>query len=66
MRRPRDEQVLTRDERLGCSSSARHGFDPASRAAGGLKTRGARFRARSELVPDGFASVAIRGQLRGR
>ena len=67
---PRDERVLTRDERLELQHQlARHGFDvgePSGRL--GLKTRAAvrDFQARSGLVPDGFASVAILERLRGR
>ena len=67
---PRDERVLTRDERLELQQQlARHGFDvgePSGRL--GLKTRAAvrDFQARSGLVPDGFASVAILERLRGR
>jgi lytic murein transglycosylase len=67
---PRDERVLTRDERLELQQQlTRHGFDvgePSGRL--GLKTRAAvrDFQARSGLVPDGFASVAILERLRGR
>jgi len=67
---PRDEHVLTRDERLELQQHlARHGFDvgePSGRL--GNKTRIAvrDFQARSGLVPDGFATAAILERLRGR
>jgi membrane-bound lytic murein transglycosylase B len=67
---PRDERVLTREERLELQQHlARNGFDvgePSGRL--GIKTRSAirDFQARSGLVPDGFASVAILERLRGR
>jgi lytic murein transglycosylase len=67
---PRDERVLTRDERLELQQHlARHGFDvgePSGRL--GLKTRLAvrDFQARSGLIPDGFATAAILERLRGR
>jgi len=67
---PRDERVLTRAERLELQQHlARHGFDvgqPSGRL--GLKTRIAvrDFQARSGLVPDGFATVAILERLRAR
>jgi peptidoglycan hydrolase-like protein with peptidoglycan-binding domain len=67
---PRDERVLTRDERLELQQQlARHGFD-VGEASGrlGLKTRIAvrDFQVRSGLIPDGFASVAILERLRAR
>jgi membrane-bound lytic murein transglycosylase B len=67
---PRDERVLSRDERLELQQHlARHGFDvgePSGRL--GLKTRSAvrDFQARTGLVPDGFATVAILERLRSR
>ncbi|TMJ06041.1 MAG: lytic murein transglycosylase [Alphaproteobacteria bacterium] len=67
---PREERVLTRAERLELQQHlARHGFDvgePSGRL--GLKTRAAvrDFQARSGLVPDGFATVAILERLRAR
>jgi membrane-bound lytic murein transglycosylase B len=67
---PRDERVLSRDERLELQQHlARHGFDvgePSGRL--GLKTRSAvrDFQARTGLVPDGFATVAILERLRAR
>ena len=67
---PRDERVLTRAERLELQQHlARQGFDigePTGRL--GLKTRTAvrDFQARSGLVPDGFATVAILERLRAR
>jgi len=67
---PRDERVLTRDERLELQQQlVRHGFDigePSGRL--GLKTRIAvrDFQARSGLIPDGFATVAILERLRAR
>ena len=67
---PREERVLTREERLELQQHlVRHGFDvgePSGRL--GLKTRSAirDFQARSGLVPDGFATVAILERLRGR
>jgi hypothetical protein len=67
---PRDERVLTRAERLELQEQlARQGFDvgePSGRL--GLKTRAAvrDFQARSGLVPDGFATVAILERLRSR
>lgn len=67
---PRDERVLTRDERLELQQQlARLGFDvgePSGRL--GLKTRVAvrDFQARSGLIPDGFATVAILERLRAR
>jgi lytic murein transglycosylase len=67
---PRDERVLSRAERLELQQHlARQGFDvgePSGRL--GLKTRTAvrDFQARSGLVPDGFATVAVLERLRGR
>jgi peptidoglycan hydrolase-like protein with peptidoglycan-binding domain len=67
---PRDERVLTREERLELQQHlARHGFDvgePSGRL--GLKTRLAvrDFQARSGLIPDGFATAAILDRLRSR
>src|SRR5437660_9598780 len=67
---PRDERVLTRAERLELQQHlARSGFDvgePSGRL--GLKTRAAvrDFQARSGLVPDGFATVAILERLRAQ
>jgi lytic murein transglycosylase len=67
---PREERVLTRAERLELQHHlARVGFDvgePSGRL--GLKTRAAvrDFQARSGLVPDGFATVAILERLRAR
>lgn len=67
---PRDERVLTRAERLELQEHlARQGFDvgePSGRL--GLKTRAAvrDFQARSGLIPDGFATVAILERLRSR
>src|SRR5262245_39568112 len=67
---PRDERVLTREERLELQQHlARYGFDvgePSGRL--GLKTRVAvrDFQARSGLIPDGFATVAVLQRLRGR
>jgi peptidoglycan lytic transglycosylase B len=67
---PRDERVLSRDERLELQQHlARLGFDigePSGRL--GLKTRVAvrDFQAGSGLVPDGFATVAILERLRSR
>jgi membrane-bound lytic murein transglycosylase B len=67
---PRDERVLSRDERLELQQHlARLGFDigePSGRL--GLKTRVAvrDFQAKSGLVPDGFATVAILERLRSR
>ena len=67
---PREERVLTRAERLELQQQlARLGFDvgePSGRL--GLKTRTAvrDFQARSGLVPDGFATVAILERLRAR
>ena len=67
---PREERVLTRAERLELQQHlVRHGFDvgePSGRL--GLKTRAAvrDFQARSGLVPDGFASVAVLERLRAR
>jgi membrane-bound lytic murein transglycosylase B len=67
---PREERVLTRAERLELQQHlARAGFD-VGEASGrlGLKTRAAvrDFQARSGLVPDGFATVAILERLRGQ
>jgi lytic murein transglycosylase len=65
---PREERVLSRAERLELQQHlARHGFDvgePSGRL--GNKTRIAvrDFQARSGLVPDGFATVAILERLR--
>ena len=67
---PREERVLTRAERLELQQHlVRHGFDigePSGRL--GLKTRAAvrDFQARSGLVPDGFATVAVLERLRAR
>ena len=67
---PREERVLTRAERLELQQHlVRHGFDigePSGRL--GLKTRTAvrDFQARSGLVPDGFATVAVLERLRAR
>jgi len=67
---PREERVLTRAERLELQQHlARQGFDvgePSGRL--GLKTRAAvrDFQARSGLVPDGFATVAVLERLRGQ
>jgi lytic murein transglycosylase len=67
---PREERVLTRAERLELQQHlARQGFDvgePTGRL--GLKTRAAvrDFQARSGLVPDGFATVAVLERLRAR
>jgi lytic murein transglycosylase len=67
---PREERVLTRAERLELQQHlARQGFDigePSGRL--GLKTRTAvrDFQARSGLVPDGFATVAVLERLRAR
>ena len=67
---PREERVLTRAERLELQQHlARFGFDvgePSGRL--GLKTRTAvrDFQARSGLVPDGFATVAILERLRAQ
>ncbi len=67
---PREERVLSRAERLELQQHlARHGFDvgePSGRL--GLKTRAAvrDFQARSGLVPDGFATVAVLERLRAR
>src|SRR5947209_586886 len=67
---PRDERVLSRAERLELQQHlARQGFDvgePSGRL--GLKTRAAvrDFQARSGLVPDGFATVAVLERLRAR
>jgi lytic murein transglycosylase len=67
---PREERVLTRTERLELQQLlARQGFDvgePSGRL--GLKTRAAvrDFQARSGLVPDGFATVAILERLRSQ
>ena len=66
---PRDERVLTRAERLELQQRlAGRGFDigePNGRL--GAKTRAAvrDFQAKSGLIPDGFASVAILERLRG-
>ena len=65
---PRDERVLTRAERLELQQHlVRYGFDvgePSGRL--GQKTRAAvrDFQARSGLVPDGFATMAILERLR--
>ena len=65
---PREERVLTRAERLELQQHlARYGFDvgePSGRL--GQKTRAAvrDFQARSGLVPDGFATMAILERLR--
>ena len=62
--------MLTRAERLELQQHlVRHGFDigePSGRL--GLKTRTAvrDFQARSGLVPDGFATVAVLERLRAR
>jgi hypothetical protein len=67
---PRDERMLSRGERLELQQHlARLGFDigePSGRL--GLKTRVAvrDFQAKSGLVPDGFATVAILERLRSR
>jgi lytic murein transglycosylase len=67
---PREERVLSRAERLELQQHlARLGFDigePSGRL--GLKTRVAvrDFQAKSGLVPDGFATVAILERLRSR
>lgn len=67
---PREERVLTRAERLELQQQlTRHGFDvgePSGRL--GNKTRLAvrDFQARSGLVPDGFATVALLERLRSR
>jgi peptidoglycan hydrolase-like protein with peptidoglycan-binding domain len=67
---PRTERVLSRDERLELQQHlARLGFDigePSGRL--GLKTRVAvrDFQAKSGLIPDGFATVAILERLRSR
>jgi len=67
---PREERVLSRDERLELQQHlARLGFDvgePSGRL--GLKTRVAvrDFQARSGLVPDGFATVTVLERLRSR
>src|SRR5436190_13208389 len=67
---PREERVLSRAERLELQQHlARRGFDvgePSGRL--GLKTRAAvrDIQARSGLVPDGFATVAVLERLRAR
>ena len=67
---PREERVLSRAERLELQQHlTRQGFDvgePSGRL--GIKTRAAvrDFQARSGLVPDGFATVAILERLRSR
>jgi membrane-bound lytic murein transglycosylase B len=67
---PREERALTRAERLELQQHlARQGFDvgePSGRL--GLKTRSAvrDFQARSGLVPDGFATVAVLERLRSQ
>ena len=67
---PREERVLSRAERLELQQHlARLGFDigePSGRL--GLKTRVAvrDFQAKSGLIPDGFATVAILERLRSR
>jgi lytic murein transglycosylase len=67
---PRDERVLTRDERLELQQQlARHGFDvgePSGRLGNKTRTAVRDFQARSGLVPDGFATVAILERLRAR
>ena len=65
---PRDERVLTMDERTSCnSSSARHGFDIGTPdGLLGPRTRIAirNFQASVGLVPDGFASSSVLDRLR--
>src|SRR2546421_1432983 len=67
---PREERVLTRAERLELQQDLpRFGFDVGEPSGPlGLKTRAAvrDFQARSGLVPDGFATVAILERLRAQ
>ena len=67
---PRYEPVLSRDDRLELQQLlVRHGYDvgePDGRL--GAKTRAAirQFQARNGRIPDGFASMVVLKQLRGR
>jgi len=67
---PRDERVLTRDERLELQQHlARRGFDvgePSGRLGNRTRIAVRDFQARSGLVPDGFATAAVLERLRAR
>jgi lytic murein transglycosylase len=67
---PRDERVLTRDERYELQQRlANHGFDPGEPDGRlGTKTRAALrdYQVAAGLTPDGFASSAVLARLRGR
>jgi lytic murein transglycosylase len=67
---PRDEQVLSRSERLEMQQLlARQGFDvgePDGRLGGKTRIAVRSFQASAGLVPDGFASGSVLAKLRGR
>ncbi len=67
---PRDERVLSLDERLELQQHlARHGFDvgePDGRLGARSRVALMQFQARSGLPADGFASAAVLDRLRGR
>jgi membrane-bound lytic murein transglycosylase B len=67
---PRYERMLTRDERLELQKLlARRGYDIGEPDGHfGTRTRAAirEFQAKNGKIPDGFASVAVLNQLRGR